>query len=90
MEAMAKAQKSDRQTRKFTVVLEPAKEGGYVVYIPALGIATQGETLEEVRAMAQDAVTGRLECLMEEGQPIPEEHVNSEKKMFVEQLSVNV
>ncbi len=37
---------------RFTVVYEPAEEGGYVVTCPALSaVITQGETLEEARAM---------------------------------------
>jgi predicted RNase H-like HicB family nuclease len=79
-----------KHSHRFTVVFEPAEEGGFVVYIPALGIATQGETVEEARAMAEDAIVGRLECLLEEGQPIPEEHVHGREKIFVEQLSVNL
>jgi predicted RNase H-like HicB family nuclease len=54
------------------VLFEPAEEGGYVVTVPALpGCVTQGETLEEARAMAQEAITGYLEVLQKHGQPIP-------------------
>lgn len=56
----------------FTVLFEPAEEGGYIVTVPALpGCVTQGETLEEARAMAHDAITGYLEVLQKDGQPIP-------------------
>jgi predicted RNase H-like HicB family nuclease len=34
-------------TRKFTVFLEPAEEGGFVVRCVELSVATQGETREE-------------------------------------------
>jgi predicted RNase H-like HicB family nuclease len=34
-------------------------------------VATQGETLEEARAMATDAIQGFLEGLQEDGLPIP-------------------
>jgi hypothetical protein len=38
----------------FTVLYEPAEEGGYVVKCPALpGLVTEGDTLEEARAMAK-------------------------------------
>jgi predicted RNase H-like HicB family nuclease len=33
---------------------------------------TYGETLEEARAMAADAIEGYLECLQEDGLPLPE------------------
>ena len=36
------------------------------------GLATYGETLEEARAMAADAIEGYLECLEEDGLPLPE------------------
>ena len=56
----------------FTVLFEPAKEGGYVVTCPALpAVVTQGETLEEARAMAADAIRLVLEDLLAEGRPIP-------------------
>lgn len=56
----------------FTVLFEPAAEGGYVVTCPALpGLVTEGETLEEARAMAKDAIQGYLESLRKDGQPIP-------------------
>ncbi len=50
----------------YTAVFEPAEEDGYVVYFPSLpGLATEGETLEEARAMAADLLTGYLELLLE-------------------------
>ena len=52
------------QIHRYTVIFEPAEEGGYVVYVPALnGAATQGETLEEAREMAKDLIIGYLEAL---------------------------
>ena len=56
----------------YTVLFEPAEEGGYVVTCPALpGVVTQGETLEEARAMAEDAIRGYLESLVKVGLAIP-------------------
>ena len=46
-------------------------EGGYVATIPVLGIATQGETLREARAMARDAIRGLIESLAKDGEEIP-------------------
>jgi predicted RNase H-like HicB family nuclease len=62
---------------KYTVIFEPAEEGGYVVHVPALpGVATEGDTLEEAKAMALDAIKGYLETLMEMNLPIPEAFYN--------------
>ncbi len=56
----------------FKVVMTPDETGGYVVTCPALpGLVTQGDTLEEARAMAVDAITGYLESLRKDGEPLP-------------------
>jgi antitoxin HicB len=56
----------------FTVVFEPAEEGGYVVTCPALpGVTTEGDTLEEAREMAKDAIRAYLESLRKDGWPVP-------------------
>jgi len=59
-------------TYTFTMLFEPAEEGGYVVTCPALpGLVTEGDTLEEARQMAEDALRGYLESLREDGLSIP-------------------
>ncbi len=56
----------------FTIVLEPAEEGGFVVSVPALpGCYTQGDSYDESIAMAQDAIRLWVEDLAHEGLPIP-------------------
>ena len=56
----------------YTAIFEPAEEGGYVVRFPSLpGLVTEGETLEEARAMAADLLTGYLELLLERRKPLP-------------------
>jgi antitoxin HicB len=57
----------------YRILIEPAEEGGFVVTCPALrGVVTEGDTLEEARAMARDAIRGYLELLQEDGLPIPQ------------------
>ena len=59
---------------RYTAVFEPAEEGGYVVTVPALpGLVTEGDTLEEARAMVKDAIRGYLESLLKLGEEIPVE-----------------
>jgi len=59
-------------TYTFTMLFEPAEEGGYVVTCPALpGLITEGDTFEEARSMAQDALRGYIESLLEDGLSIP-------------------
>src|SRR6185437_3744862 len=62
----------DAREYRYTVFFEPAEEGGYIVTCPALpGMVTEGETLEEARAMAKDAIRAYLERLRQDGLPIP-------------------
>jgi antitoxin HicB len=59
--------------RTYTFVFNPEPEGGYTVTCPALpGLVTYGETLQEAREMAQDAMEGLIEAILEKGEPIPE------------------
>ncbi|MBC8204936.1 MAG: type II toxin-antitoxin system HicB family antitoxin [FCB group bacterium] len=58
---------------RYTVIIEPAAEGGYVVHVPALnGIVTQGDTVAEAEAMAVDLIKGYIETLQKKGLPVPE------------------
>jgi len=53
-----------------TILADP--DGGYVAAFPDLpGCLTQGETLAEVAAMAEDARRGWIETAYEQGQDIP-------------------
>jgi antitoxin HicB len=53
---------------RYTAIFEPAEEGGYIVTFPAIpGLATQGETLDEARAMAADCLTAYLQSLRKDG-----------------------
>ncbi len=61
-----------RKAYSFTVLFEPAEEGGYVVTCPALpGLVTEGDTLKEARAMVRDAIEAYLESLRKDGLPVP-------------------
>ena len=57
----------------YTAIFEEASEGGYVVRIPTLGCVTEGETFEEAKAMAEDAIRCYIASLMKHGEPVPEE-----------------
>ncbi|MCR4324913.1 MAG: type II toxin-antitoxin system HicB family antitoxin [Candidatus Curtissbacteria bacterium] len=63
-----------KKVLKYTVVFEPAEEGGYVASVPALpGCLSQGESFEETTKMIKDAISGYLTVLKEKGQEIPKE-----------------
>jgi antitoxin HicB len=74
----------------YTVIYEPAEEGGYIVIAPTFGGAiTQGETLEEARRMAIDAITGLVESYIEDDLPIPED-VELALEPVKEQVSITL
>jgi antitoxin HicB len=56
----------------YTVLFEPAEEGGYVAFCPALpGLVTEGDTYEEAHERVTEAMEGYLESLLKNGEPIP-------------------
>ena len=59
--------------KTYTITLRPEPEGGYTVRVPALPeIVTYGETEQEARAMATDAIELVLASRHERGEEIPE------------------
>jgi predicted RNase H-like HicB family nuclease len=71
----------------YTAFFEPAEKGGYVVTIPALpGCVTEGDTIEEARAMARDSIVGYLESLQKDGEEIPVE----QSPAITERLAVGI
>ena len=69
----------------YTVLMTPDDEGGYVVTCPALpGLVTGGDTLEDARAMAADAIRGYIESLQKDGEHIPTDNP------IVEEVAVEV
>lgn len=58
--------------RKFNVVLQAEREGGFSVFVPALpGCASQGETETEALVNIKEAIALYLEGLAADRQPIP-------------------
>lgn len=55
----------------YRVILRPEPEGGFTVIVPSLpGCVTYGETLEEAKDMAMDAIKTYLESLKKHNEPI--------------------
>jgi predicted RNase H-like HicB family nuclease len=60
----------------YNILLQPEPEGGYTVTCPSLpGLVIYGETLEEARVRATEAIEAYLESLQAENEPIPESDV---------------
>ena len=68
------AKRLKKKILNYTVIFEPAEEGGFIVRVPALpGCYTQGETLDEAYRMVQDAILGYIETLRDLKEEIPQE-----------------
>jgi antitoxin HicB len=58
----------------YTVILEPAEEGGFIVTVPALPeVGTQGDTREEAMTNAREAIELVLEHRQALGEAIPDD-----------------
>ena len=56
----------------YSIVLDPAEEGGFTVRVPRLpGCVTEGDTVEEALANARDAITAYLLSLLDEHENLP-------------------
>ena len=79
-----------RMTRyEYTVIIEPAEEGGYLARVPALDyLTTEGESIEAARTMAEDAIKGYLETLIAEKLPIPKDFVK--EQLQIQRLAVSI
>jgi len=80
---------------EYTVIFEPAEEGGYVVSAPSIPCCTtQGETFEEASANIKDTIQACLAVLREEGEDIPQEKsdilITKIEKSFRLVLSQNI
>ncbi len=76
---------------RYTVLFEPAEEGGYVVTCPSLpGLVSEGDTLEEARANAVEAIRGYLEALAKDGLPIPPEDLEPGGPIIKETVAVAI
>ena len=61
--------------REFDVVMVAESEGGYSVFVPELpSVATRGETIEDARTNAREAIEAYLEVMRADGLAIPKVH----------------
>lgn len=75
----------------YTVLFEPAAEGGYTVTVPMLpGVITEGDTLEEARDRVKEAIRGHLKVLRKHREPIPRETKADLGRPITERVAVTV
>jgi predicted RNase H-like HicB family nuclease len=59
-------------TMQYTVVIEPADDGSFSVWVPDLpGCASTGDSREEALVNIAEAIRGHIETLREHGEPVP-------------------
>ncbi len=77
----------------YTVKIYPAEEGGFWAEVPALpGCFTQGETMEEIIAMAHEAIECYIGSLLKHNEPVPIEKIKKSKKLqsFSVPISISI
>jgi predicted RNase H-like HicB family nuclease len=67
----------------FRVIIKPDQRTGsnkpcYVAHCPTLGIADDGDTVEEALKNIRDTIIFHLQCLQEEGKEVPVDHPHEE------------
>ena len=68
----------------YRIILRPEPEGGYTVTVPALpGCVTYGDTLEEAKAMAGDAVRAYLDSMRKHAEPVIDDSGTFEGQLLV-------
>lgn len=59
---------------KYTVIIEKGRESGYVAFCPVLrGCVAQGRTKRITLSNLKKAANDYIECLVEDGIPVPQE-----------------
>ena len=75
----------------YTVLFEPAVEGGYTVTVPLLpGVITEGDSLTEARKRVKEAIRGYLKVLRKYREPIPEERKTELRPPITERVAVTI
>lgn len=75
----------------YTVLFEPAVEGGYTVTVPMLpGVITEAETLAEARGRVKEAIRGYLKVLRKYREPIPIERRAEFRRPITERVAVSI
>ncbi|MBC7263722.1 MAG: type II toxin-antitoxin system HicB family antitoxin [Chloroflexi bacterium] len=70
---------------RYKILLRKEPEGGYTAIVPSLpGCVTYGDTVEEAKEMAKQAIELYIESLKEHGEEIPTEEETLEYTLTVE------
>ena len=62
------------KSHTYRVIIEPDENNTFHAYVPALpGCHTFGHSIDEARAMVRDAISGYIESLILNNEPVPED-----------------
>jgi len=68
----------------YRILLKKEPEGGYTVTVPSLpGCVTFGETIDEAKKMAKEAIELYIESLKAHGEEIPDEEETLEYTLTI-------
>ncbi len=64
-----------KTAKTYRILLRKEPEGDYTATVPALpGCITWGKNIEHAIEMAKEAITGNIEVLKREGEPLPDDN----------------
>lgn len=70
-----------KQVLNYRIIIEPEKMGKemtYNAYCPTLNLADYGYSIDEAVKNIRSLIKFHIECLLEDGQEVPEENTNEE------------
>ena len=66
-------------TVQYTVIIEPADDGTFSVYVPALpGCVSTGTTRDDAIVSIREAMAGHVQTLRDLGEPVPPQRSQSQ------------
>jgi len=70
--------------RMYRIILRPEPDGGFTATVPSLpGCVTWGETIEETKTMAREAISLYLEDMVTNGEEVPDDKNSLEISLIV-------
>ena len=80
---MSIMKQSGRKHLEYRILITPdtrvgSREQCFTAFVPALDIATSGDSVEEAFRNIKEMIAFHLECLKKEGEPLPVEHLSAD------------
>lgn len=70
--------------RMYRIILTPEPDGGFTATVPSLpGCVTWGETIEDTKTMAREAISPYLEDMVTNGEEVPDDKNSLEISLIV-------